>query len=69
MHSMAHLKIAAEKAIKKHGSLRKAGKALGIHYSLLSLLASGQRTTASEATLEKLGLKERRVISKVCGIP
>jgi hypothetical protein len=63
---MANLKQAASQAIKTHGSLRKAADKLNIHYTLLSMLASGKRTSASPETLEKLGLRARRVISRLC---
>jgi molybdenum-dependent DNA-binding transcriptional regulator ModE len=52
----------ARAAIKAHGGLRKAAKALGVNYTTLSLLANAKRLTATERTLQALGLtKEPRI--------
>jgi hypothetical protein len=53
---MKALMKAARAAIRKHGGVRAAAAALGIDYSVLSRLASGQRASASNATRVALGL-------------
>lgn len=47
--------------VKQHGSLRKAGRVVGLTGQYLYRLQSGEKTNPSEAVLRKLGL--RRVIS------
>jgi DNA-binding Xre family transcriptional regulator len=49
----------ARAAVKKHGGLRKAARALGVNYSTLSLLQNGKRPSASERTLQALGLTRK----------
>jgi hypothetical protein len=54
---MPILQERARAAIKQHGGLRKAAKALGINHSTLLYLAEGKRTNASARTLQALGVK------------
>jgi hypothetical protein len=54
---MAILQERARAAIRKHGGLRKAAKALGINHSTLLYLADGKRTAATERTLRALGIQ------------
>jgi hypothetical protein len=49
----------ARAAIKKYGGVRKAAQALRINYAVLSLLATGKRTSASPRTLRALGLRRQ----------
>lgn len=42
--------------VKRHGSYRKAAKAIGVGYSYLCRLRTGSRTNPSTVMLRKLGL-------------
>jgi hypothetical protein len=55
------LQATAREAIKKHGGLIKASNALKVNSSVLSLMASGQKRSASPKTLKRLGLKREFV--------
>jgi len=60
---MGILQQKAREAVAKYGGVREAALALGVSAATISLLASGQRINASEATLRKLGLtKEVRTL-------
>jgi hypothetical protein len=48
---------AAKKAIEQHGGAARAARALQINRSVLQLLADCKRTSASDKTLRRLGLK------------
>lgn len=52
-----------EQLVQQHGSLRKAGRVVGLTGQYLYRLQSGEKTSPSEAALRKLGL--RRVVSYV----
>jgi hypothetical protein len=52
-------------AIDVHGSLRKAGKVLGINYAYLCRLANGKKTNPTDRVLRKLGLKRSEEISVI----
>jgi hypothetical protein len=56
---MNDLQLAAKRAIRKYGSARKASEATGVHFTLLSMLSTGKRQTASEVTGLRLGIKRR----------
>ena len=56
---MTRIQEAAERLIKRHGSLRKAGRAVGIHYAYLQRLAKGGKVNPSGAVLKILGLQQR----------
>jgi hypothetical protein len=53
---MNDIQMAAEKLIKQHGGLRKAGRAVGIKAPYLSRLYRGLQDNPSSAILRKLGL-------------
>jgi len=57
---MTVLQARAQAAIDQHKGLAKAARALRINRSVLCLLATGKRTSASPRTLRALGLKSRR---------
>lgn len=57
---MAILQERARAAIKQHGGLRKAARALGINHSTLLFLSDGRRTAANPKTLRAFGLKGRK---------
>jgi hypothetical protein len=56
---MTKIQEAAERLIKRHGSLRKAEAATGINYAYLQRLAKDERSDPSDDTLAKLGLRKR----------
>ncbi len=49
-------------AVKRHGGVGAAARALRINRSVLSLLADGKRRSASRRTLAALGLRAQRHI-------
>lgn len=49
--------------VARHGSLRKAGRVVGLTGQYLYRLQTGEKTNPSAAVLKKLGL--RRVVSYV----
>jgi hypothetical protein len=53
--------------VKRHGSLRKAGRVVGLTGQYLYRLQVGEKTNPSEAVLRKLGL--RRVVAYVLRRP
>ena len=55
----------AQEVIKQHGGVLKASRALRINKTVLSLLASGDRTSASPKTLRLLGVKKVRRVEHV----
>ena len=55
---MVTLKERIDELCEKHGSLRKAAKAVDVDFGYLSGLRSGTKTNPSYNTLEKLGLKK-----------
>jgi hypothetical protein len=67
---MTRIQKAAQGLIDKYGSVRKAGSASGIHYSLLWKIASGAHDNLTTNTLAKLGLEVRRTyVRKLNGAP
>jgi hypothetical protein len=69
MRAMNIIQQQARMAVKQHGGVRKAARALGINYSLLSKLQDGRRTSASEKTLRALGLtREPRPLREARGL-
>lgn len=42
--------------VAEHGSLRKAGKAIGVDYAYLHRLRKGTKTDPGESVLKRLGL-------------
>lgn len=56
---MTKIQAAAERLIKKHGSLRKAEAATGINYAYLQRLAKGDRVNPTPSVLAILGLEQR----------
>lgn len=65
--AMPHETISMDQCIAdlvaRHGSLRKAGRVLGITGQYLYRLQAGEKLNPSEAVLRKLGL--RRVVSYI----
>lgn len=65
--SMNHETVSIDQCIAdlvaQHGSLRKAGRVVGLTGQYLYRLQAGEKKNPSEATLRKLGL--RQVISYV----
>lgn len=59
LHSMTKIQEAVERLVKKHGSYRKAGDAIGINYAYLQRLATAERIDPSDAVLTVLGLERR----------
>jgi hypothetical protein len=57
--AMSVLTDTVDAAVKQHGSVRKAARALGINDTVLQLLRTGVRKGASAATLKKLGLRRK----------
>ena len=55
---MVTLKERIDELCEKHGSLRKAAKAVDVDFGYLSGLRSGEKNNPSDNTLEKLGLKK-----------
>jgi hypothetical protein len=65
---MTKIQQAADRLIKRYGSLRKAQAATGINYAYLQRLAKGEKTAPSDEVLAKLGLEQRvRYVRKVNG--
>jgi hypothetical protein len=56
---MNKIQKAAKAAIKLHGSVRRAAKALEIDFAYLHRLATGAKTNPSDKTAGKLGLHRR----------
>lgn len=56
---MPILQTRARAVIHEHGGLRLAARKLRINHTVLSMLADGKRTGASERTLRALGLTKR----------
>lgn len=65
---MTPIQQAAERLIKKHGSLRKAEAATGINYAYLQRLAKAERSEPSDEVLAILGL-ERHITFVRKGTP
>lgn len=63
--TMTLIQKAARAAIKQHGGLRKAARALGMSPAYLCRLQNGERTNGSPETLAKLGIRKRVVFSEV----
>lgn len=53
---MSEIAKAVERAVKQHGGLRKAARALGIQAPYLCRLRYGDKTNPSDKILRKLGL-------------
>jgi plasmid maintenance system antidote protein VapI len=53
---MSSLQKAAQAAIKTHGTIRKAAKALGLDHANLYRISRGTRKAVTAATAAKLGL-------------
>jgi hypothetical protein len=53
---MTKIQEAALGLLEKHGSWRKAAKAVGMHYSLLHKIGSGTQCNPTVKTLQKLGM-------------
>jgi len=67
---MTRIQKAAQGLIDKYGSVRKAGTASGINYSLLWKIANGAHDNLTTDTLAKLGLEARtRYVRKLNGVP
>jgi len=62
---MNELKLAAERLIEKHGSLRKAARALKIDPAYLSNLRHGHRENPSDGVLRKLGLRREVTLRRI----
>jgi hypothetical protein len=56
---MTKIQEAAERLIRKHGSLRKAEAATGINYAYLQRLAKGTKVRPTDLVLEILGIEQR----------
>jgi hypothetical protein len=56
---MNQLQRSIERLIEKHGSTRKAARALDIHYSYLSRLRRGLQCNPNAAVLQALGLNKK----------
>jgi hypothetical protein len=56
LRGMTTIQRAALAAIKTHGTLRKAGAALGINHAHLYRISQGQRKNVSPETAAKFGL-------------
>jgi len=48
----------AKELIKAHGSVRAAAKRIGVNYSYLFRMASGEKLNPSGEVLKKLGLEK-----------
>ena len=56
--AMVTLKERIDELCEKHGSLRKAAKAVDVDFGYLSGLRSGEKNNPSEKIISKLGLKK-----------
>ena len=56
--AMITIKERIDELCEKHGSLRKAAKAVDVDFGYLSGLRSGEKNNPSEKILSKLGLKK-----------
>jgi hypothetical protein len=61
---MSEITDAVERAIKKHGSLRRAAKALGFAPAHLCRIRLGKLTSVAPETLARLGLKRTTYITR-----
>ena len=64
---MNEIQLAAERLIKQHGGLRKAGRAVGIKAPYLSRLHRGEQSNPGSSILRKLGLTREVSYSAVNG--
>jgi hypothetical protein len=60
---MEILQRKAIQAVKTHGGVRKAARALGIDHAQLWRLQKGELTSAGDKTLAALGITKRVVMS------